>query len=256
MARAEPDPDVLAVILFGSQARGTATPGSDADVCLVLQPPAAARDGAASAKRLEYLAVADPDLSVFQQLPVHIRSRVLREGEVLFTRDLDALYEVAIRTAKAFADFHHHQRAYLDAVAGVDRNRILSRLDELEGYLGELRSVAPGRIAEYRRVEKRRSCERLLQASVEAAIDVCALLVSGLRLGLPAEENDLFDKLAGRGVLSSPMADLLRRMRGLRNILVHEYGRVDDAIIFDAVRHRLGDFDAFRREILAFLRAG
>jgi uncharacterized protein YutE (UPF0331/DUF86 family) len=135
----------------------------------------------------------------------------------------------------------------------IDRDRTLAKLDELDGYLGELRSVVPATIEEYRTVEKRRSCERLLQVSIEAAVDVCSLLVSGLRLGLPGEENDLFEKLADRGVISRPMADLLRRMKGMRNLLVHEYGRVDDELIFDAVAYRLGDFDRFKREILACL---
>ena len=43
-------------------------------------------------------------------------------------------------------------------------------------------------------------------------------------------------------------------MKGLRNLLVHEYGRINDEIVFETVRGRLGDFDAFRNEILAFLR--
>jgi hypothetical protein len=30
---------------------------------------------------------------------------------------------------------------------------------------------------------------------------------------------------------------------------------VDDALIVDTVQHRLGDFQAFEQEILAFLRA-
>lgn len=67
------------------------------------------------------------------------------------------------------------------------------------------------------------------------------LLVTGLRLGLPADEDDLFEKLASREV-------------GLRNILVHEYGRVNDVLVFETVRTRLEDFAAFKREILTFLR--
>jgi uncharacterized protein YutE (UPF0331/DUF86 family) len=136
----------------------------------------------------------------------------------------------------------------------IDRDRTLAKLDELEGYLAELRSVVPATYQEYRTIEKRRSCERLLQLSIETAVDVCSLLVAGLRLGLPGEENDLFEKLADRGVISRPTADLLRRMKGMRNILVHEYGRVDDELIFETVTHRLGDFDTFKREILTFLR--
>ena len=137
----------------------------------------------------------------------------------------------------------------------IDRDRTLAKLDELDGYLGELRSVVPATFEEYRAVEKRRSCERLLQVSIEAAVDVCSLLVGGLRLGLPGDENDLFEKLTDRRVISRPMADVLRRMKGMRNILVHEYGLVADELIFETVSHRLGDFDTFKREIVTFLES-
>lgn len=137
----------------------------------------------------------------------------------------------------------------------VDRDRLLAKLDELDGYLAELRSIMPDRLEDYLKVEKKRACERLLQLTVETLLDACALLVAGLRLGLPGEEDDLFAKLAGRGVVSASTADILKRMRGLRNILVHEYGRINDALVFEAVQRRLGDFDAFKREVLAFLRS-
>lgn len=137
----------------------------------------------------------------------------------------------------------------------VDRDRLLAKLDELDGYLAELRSIVPERFEDYLKVEKRRACERLLQVAVEAVLDACALLVAGLRLGLPGEEDDLFTKLASRGVVSPSTADILRGMRGFRNLLVHEYGRINDALVFEAVQRRLGDFDAFKREILAFLQS-
>ena len=130
----------------------------------------------------------------------------------------------------------------------LDRERILAKLDELSGYLGELREVGPTSITEYRLVEKKRACERLLQIAVECVIDIANLFVSGLRLGLPAEENDIFEKLERHGVVSAEMVAVLKRMKGCRNILVHEYARVNDEIIFEAVSARLGDFEDFRRE--------
>ncbi len=116
VVRAELDPEVLAVILFGSHARGDAGRDSDIDVCLVLVPAAASRDATAR-KRLEYLSETDLDLAVFQQLPLHVRSRLLKEGVVLFTRDEDALYALACHTARAFENFRHIQRQYLEEVA-------------------------------------------------------------------------------------------------------------------------------------------
>ena len=103
--------------------------------------------------------------------------------------------------------------------------------------------------AEYRRVEKKRACERLVQITVECVIDICQLFVSGLRLGLPGEEDDLFEKLEQAGVLSPVTVQTVKRMKGCRNILVHEYGSVDDAVIFGVVQSKRDDFARFEAEI-------
>lgn len=38
LAKAKEDAEILAVFLFGSQACGETTPGSDTDICLILRP--------------------------------------------------------------------------------------------------------------------------------------------------------------------------------------------------------------------------
>ena len=76
----------------------------------------------------------------------------------------------------------------------LDSERILAKLDELDGYQDEFRQIMPSSFAQFKKVEKKRACERLLQVSIECLIDVCALIVSGLRLGLPSEEEDLFER--------------------------------------------------------------
>src|SRR3990172_6055056 len=96
----------------------------------------------------------------------------------------------------------------------LDRERILAKLDEVSGYLSELRTIVPATIVEYRQVEKRRACERILQITVECVIDIANLFVSGLRLGLPAEENDIFEKLERHGVISADMVGGPKRMKG------------------------------------------
>ena len=120
LEQAREDTAVLAVILFGSAARGEATPASDVDVCLVLEPwedrPAAQDPSTLARKRVEYLHL-DLDVKLFQQLPLYVRHRVLKEGRVLFVRDTDRLYAVAFRAAQAFGDFSRTYREYLEAVA-------------------------------------------------------------------------------------------------------------------------------------------
>jgi hypothetical protein len=39
-------------------------------------------------------------------------------------------------------------------------------------------------------------------------------------------------------------------MRAFRNMLVHEYGRIDDRYVYEMVKNKLSDFQAFKQEIL------
>jgi uncharacterized protein YutE (UPF0331/DUF86 family) len=135
----------------------------------------------------------------------------------------------------------------------LDSGRILAKLDELDGYQGEFRQIMPSSFVQFKKVEKKRACERLLQVSIECVIDVCALIVSGLRLGLPSEQDDLFERLEEAGIISSDMKEALKKMKGFRNLLVHEYGRLDDEIVYDMVRNRLSDFTDFKKEIIKVL---
>jgi predicted nucleotidyltransferase len=117
LAKAKSDKDVLAVMLYGSEARQEQISTSDIDICLVLDPFSHQKERETySQKRLEYLKDFDFDIQTFQQLPLYIRRRVLKEGRVLFVRDERTLYELAWRTAQAFDDFRHIHSAYLKEV--------------------------------------------------------------------------------------------------------------------------------------------
>lgn len=116
LSKAREDGDILAVFVFGSTARGEQTAASDVDVCLVLQPQKY-DPLTLSRKKLAYLQQLDLDIQIFQQLPLYIRRRVLKEGKVLFERDTDALYALAFRTAQEFEDFKPIYHAYLAEVA-------------------------------------------------------------------------------------------------------------------------------------------
>lgn len=116
LIKAKQDMEILSVILFGSRARGQSTAVSDLDVCLVLlnrrYDPLSL-----SEKKLEYLKIGGLDIHVFQQLPLYVRRRVIREGKILFVRNEEDLYDLAFRTARAFEDFRHRYHDYLDEVA-------------------------------------------------------------------------------------------------------------------------------------------
>ena len=114
--KAQRDKHILAVFLYGSVAREEEHNQSDIDVCLVLNP-ARYPPKEISQKKLEYLKLFELDVHVFQQLPVYIRTRVLKEGKILFCRDEGELYELAFVVIREWADFEHIYREYLEEVA-------------------------------------------------------------------------------------------------------------------------------------------
>jgi len=90
-----------------------------------------------------------------------------------------------------------------------------------------------------------------LQRACEQAIDAACREVSRRGLGVPADSADAFTILERESVLSPMVAERMRRMVGFRNIAVHEYRRLDPAVVRSVVEHRLGDFESLCRKLVA-----
>jgi uncharacterized protein YutE (UPF0331/DUF86 family) len=89
-----------------------------------------------------------------------------------------------------------------------------------------------------------------LQRACEQAIDAACREVSRRGLGVPADSADAFSLLERERVLSSAVAERMRRMVGFRNVAIHEYRRLDPAIVRTVVEHRLSDFEKLCRELV------
>jgi predicted nucleotidyltransferase len=107
----EKDQDILAIILYGSYARGEEA--RDVDLCLVLFPD---KVDQAFDKRIEYSYYDEIDVQVFQDLPLYIRPRIIKEGKVLHVKDEDLLYDVAIQNAREWELFRPKYEMYLSSI--------------------------------------------------------------------------------------------------------------------------------------------
>lgn len=135
----------------------------------------------------------------------------------------------------------------------LDKNRVYGKIDQLNTSLEELDEIKPATFEEYvGSITTKYACERLLQISIEACIDICQILAANLALGLPSDDEALLDKLEANNVLSVGMKNTLKGMMGFRNILVHKYGDIDDDKAFDNLS-RLADFEAFKSEVVSFI---
>jgi len=88
-----------------------------------------------------------------------------------------------------------------------------------------------------------------LQRACEQAIDAACREVSRRGLGVPTDSADAFTLLEREQLLSSAVAERMRRMVGFGNIAIHEYRKLDPVVVRTVVEHRLGDFVALCREL-------
>jgi len=136
----------------------------------------------------------------------------------------------------------------------LDKEKLLSKIDELNGYLEELEKIKPVDFEEYESsIEKKRACERLLQIAVETVIDIANVLISNLKLGIPDDEDKMFEKLRKEKIISKNMETTLKEMKGFRNILVHKYAEVNDEMVFETLES-INDFSEFVEKIVKFIK--
>lgn len=126
----------------------------------------------------------------------------------------------------------------------MDRDWISKKLAEIETYVRELRTLARPEEIE-RDIREERFVAHTLQLAIQAILDVASHIVSAQRLGEPETHHELFEMLARHGHLPSELVMVLRRMTGFRNLIVHEYAKVDLSVVRSIVEGRLDDLLAF-----------
>ena len=122
----------------------------------------------------------------------------------------------------------------------TERDLVLKKLAVVETSVRELRALArPAELGT--NVVQERFVERTLQIAIQAVLDVASHIVSEERLGEPRTNREFVDLLERNAWLPADLASVVRRMVGLRNVLVHGYDIVDVAVVRDVLERRLDD---------------
>lgn len=120
--------------------------------------------------------------------------------------------------------------------------RIKEKINEIKSYLDELDSIKPKSLHEYKSsIEKKAACERYVEKIVEAATDLAFLIIKLKKFEIPEDDIDSFRILADKNIISSRLFNKLKNAKGLRNFLAHQYGRVDDKIVFESINEELDE---------------
>ncbi|OPX22657.1 MAG: hypothetical protein B1H02_05880 [Candidatus Latescibacteria bacterium 4484_107] len=87
--------------------------------------------------------------------------------------------------------------------------------------------------------------ERGLQVAIQNLVDIGSHILSAEAVNDYEDYTEIIDRLGDRGVLPKDFAASIRGMAGFRNILVHEYLRIDLEEVYRMLHERLDDFSRF-----------
>lgn len=134
-------------------------------------------------------------------------------------------------------------------------NKILAKLARLDEYLRYLRQIQKASKAKFLNdFFVFGAAERYLQLAVEILLDIGKLLIVSQGLRRPESNQEIFEVLAEKRVISAPLLKRLTGIANFRNILVHDYEKINRGIIYQKVQKNLRDFVDFKKQVLKFLK--
>ncbi len=120
--------------------------------------------------------------------------------------------------------------------------RINDKTKEIGVYLDELDGFLPKTFKEYIHDHKTKAaCERYFEKIIGAVVDLAFLVIKEKGFRVPEEDKEAFDILESEGVITKELSERLKDAKGMRNIVAHQYGKVDDEIVFQSITEELID---------------
>ena len=117
-----------------------------------------------------------------------------------------------------------------------DHDRICAKLDKLQTYYTELKSLSSISLDEYMNNSiYRRAIERTIQLIVECATDINNMLLKMHGNKGAVDYFNSFIDIAGQNIIPIEFALKIAPSTGLRNILVHEYEEINDEVVYNSI---------------------
>ncbi len=113
------------------------------------------------------------------------------------------------------------------------------KIREVEQFLDELKCIIPRNLKEYTYFKTKAMCERYVEKIIESLVDLGRLIIKEYSLRRAEDGGDVFCILAEANIISVALAHRLKNAKGMRNMIAHQYGNVDDAEVFKSITQEL-----------------
>ncbi len=137
----------------------------------------------------------------------------------------------------------------------VDGNLLKNKLAQIAEYYTDLQESQSITLDQFLADKKnRRYIERTLHLAVECCLDIGSHIIADNGWREPIDNKDIFTVLAENGVFSAELLPKLQKMAQFRNVLVHDYAKIDPDIIYAILTRNLPDIQEFIRVVDCLLK--
>ena len=138
----------------------------------------------------------------------------------------------------------------------VDEVLILRKLSELDDYYGQINEYVSVTVEGYSKDWKsQRIIERTLQMMIETCVDVAGHIISDQGFRIPKSYSDTFSVLHENNILDEWLYSSLKKMAQFRNVVVHQYDKIDSTIVVGILQNDLNNFVAFKDTIIRYIKS-
>lgn len=96
--------------------------------------------------------------------------------------------------------------------------------------------------------------ERGIQICIECVIDISNVIISNLDIEKPDTYKECILVLGNEDIIPQRFAKQISNMVSFRNILVHDYMKIDEEIIINVLKNNLDDFAKFMNYINKWIK--
>ncbi len=139
--------------------------------------------------------------------------------------------------------------------AYIDGQQVFLRLQHLKDYLKILKMLQKCSYAEIINDPfKKGALLHYLQLSAEICIDVGQMIITAESFSVPEDSAQIFIILGNEKILNKKFALNFSAVARFRNLLVHEYAKIEMKKVDDYLRNQLGQFEIFAKAIVGYLK--
>jgi len=135
----------------------------------------------------------------------------------------------------------------------MDSDIVLAKLDSLRRCVSRVEEKTPSNVEVLKDDYDIQDIIALnLERAVQISVDIAAHILSTKDTGTPATMGETFTALSEVDVISTELAERLRKAVGFRNISVHEHKKIDWEIVFSICTKHMKDFREYATGVLAY----